>query len=311
MTTTRPSPCPARRPRHDDVGRAAARPSPARRPPHRLRTARAAPTDCAGRGVPASKVSIQLWTFVEYVGCGADSHERLRTVLSELASFGYRNVEPYSLHGYTAQQYAALLQEYGLKASARHVDVGTPEAPVDITQVLEENRVLGITHFGSGGTPRTRTEAAVDRVRRVPEHHRRAGAPGRSDAHGAQPQLGVRRCCRGTTGYDLLLAHTDPRNVTFQLDVYWAELRRRRPGRAGRGVRQPHPAAHVKDLRDLGRRIEIVGPRRDIDFPSIFAAGGGGTKYFVVEHDPRRNDPTFDPFEAAEVGFDYLDCVTY
>lgn len=47
-----------------------------------------------------------------------------------------------------------------------------------------------------------------------------------------------------------------------------------------------------------------------IDFPEVFAAGGGGTKYFVVEHDPRRNDPTFDPFEAAEVGFDYLDCVT-
>ena len=31
----------------------------------------------------------------------------------------------------------------------------------------------------------------------------------------------------------------------------------------------------------------------------------------MVEHDPRFGDPTFDPFEAAEAGFNYLDCVTF
>ena len=47
-----------------------------------------------------------------------------------------------------------------------------------------------------------------------------------------------------------------------------------------------------------------------IDFPAIFAAAQS-LRYYVVEHDPRFGDPTFDPFEAGTKGFDYLACVTY
>ena len=54
---------------------------------------------------------------------------------------------------------------------------------------------------------------------------------------------------------------------------------------------------HVKDMAAgaFPGRIEIVGDGI-IDFPSIFEAAGGSTKYYVVEHDPRFGDPTFDPF---------------
>ena len=69
---------------------------------------------------------------------------------------------------------------------------------------------------------------------------------------------------------------------------------------------------HVKDMAagPFPGRIEIVG-EGIIDFPEIFAASKGPVRYYVVEHDPRFGDPTFDPFEAAEKGFDYLDCVTF
>jgi hypothetical protein len=39
-----------------------------------------------------------------------------------------------------------------------------------------------------------------------------------------------------------------------------------------------------------------------IDFPEIFAASKGPVRYYVVEHDPRFGDPTFDPFEAPRRG---------
>ena len=32
-----------------------------------------ATADAAGRGVPDSKISIQLWTFAEYIGFGTDA----------------------------------------------------------------------------------------------------------------------------------------------------------------------------------------------------------------------------------------------
>ena len=115
----------------------------------------AAPPDCAGRGVPTSKISIQLWTFAEYIGFGTDDATIARTeeVFGRLSEMGYRNVEPFTLSGLTAEQYRALLDKYGLKASARHVDVGTPENPADIDQILADNRTLGIKYFGSGSTP--------------------------------------------------------------------------------------------------------------------------------------------------------------
>ena len=116
------------------------------------------------------------------------------------------------------------------------------------------------------------------------------------------------------TVFDILMANTDPKNVVFQLDLYWATN--------GGGIENPLEVIerygnriqlfHVKDMAagPFPGRIEIVG-EGIIDFPEIFAAAGGSTKYYVVEHDPRFGDPTFDPFEAAEKGFDYLDCVTF
>jgi hypothetical protein len=112
-------------------------------------------SDCEGRGVPDSKISIQLWTFAEYIGFGTDPATIARTeeVFGRLSEMGYRNVEPFTLSGLSAEQYRALLDKYGLKASGRHVNVGTPESPVDFDQILADNKVLGIKYFGSGSTP--------------------------------------------------------------------------------------------------------------------------------------------------------------
>ena len=113
--------------------------------------ASAATPECAGRGVPTSKISIQLWTFAEYIGFGTDDATIARTeeVFGRLSEMGYQNVEPFTLSGMTAAQYRALLDKYGLTASARHVDVGTPGNPADIAQILADNKTLGLKYFGS------------------------------------------------------------------------------------------------------------------------------------------------------------------
>jgi sugar phosphate isomerase/epimerase len=279
-------------------------------------TATAAAPDCAGRGVPDSKISIQLWTFAEYIGFGTDEAtiERTREVFAALSEIGYRNVEPFTLSGLSAEEYRDLLDEYGLKASARHVNVGTPTAPADIDAILEENRILGIKYFGSGGTPNYATEAEwiayAEYLDAVGEQARKAGQTLMVHNHNWEFQ----RVFGDRTAFDILMEFTDPRNVVFQLDLYWATN--------GGGLDNPVDVLerygdriqlfHVKDMAagTFPGRIEIVG-EGIIDFPTIFAAGGGSTRYYVVEHDPRFGDPTFDPFEAAEKGFDYLACTTW
>jgi sugar phosphate isomerase/epimerase len=283
-------------------------------------TASAAPPGHAGRGVPTSKISVQLWTFAEYIGFGTDAATIARTeeVLQSLSEMGYRNVEPFTLSGLTAEQYRALLDEYGLKASARHVDVGTPEIPADIEQILADNKVLGIKYFGSGSTPifppvyTTEAEwiAYAEYLDDLGAQARRHGQTLMVHNH----DIEFETVFGGRTVFDILLAHTEPKNVVFQLDLYWATN--------GGGIDAPIDVIerygnriklfHVKDMAAgaFPGRIEIVG-EGIIDFPSIFKAAGGSTKYYVVEHDPRFGDPTFDPFEAAQKGFDYLDRVTF
>ncbi len=203
------------------------------------------------------------------------------------------------------------MEEYGLKASARHVNVGTPMAPADIEQILEDNRTLGITYFGSGGTPNLATEAEwvayAEYLDQVGEQARKAGQTLMVHNHNWEftDVFGDR------TAYDILLQHTDPRNVVFQLDLYWATFGGADPVELLEQYGNRIRLFHVKDLNPtMSNRIEIVG-RGSIDFPEIFATGGGSTGYFVVEHDPRFTDPLFDPSVAAQEGFAYLDCVTY
>ncbi len=277
-------------------------------------TATAAQPDCAGRGVPDSKISIQLWTFAEYIGFGTDEAtiERTREVFAALSEIGYRNVEPFTLSGLSAEEYRALLDEYGLKASARHVNIGTPTAPADIDAIIEENRILGIKYFGSGGTPNYATEAEwvayAEYLDAVGEQARTAGQTLMVHNHNWEFQ----RVFGDRTAYDILLASTDPRNVVFQLDLYWATNGGADPVALLEEYGNRIQLFHVKDMAagTFPGRIEIVG-EGIIDFPTIFAAGGGSTRYYVVEHDPRFGDPTFDPFEAAEKGFDYLACTTW
>ena len=128
-------------------------------------TATAAPPDCAGRGVPVNKISIQLWTFAEYIGFGTDAAtiERTRTVFQALSEMGYRNVEPFTLSGLSAADYRALLDEYGLKASARHVDVGTPANPADIDQIIADNRTSA-SSTSAPGPPRSSRRSTPPRL---------------------------------------------------------------------------------------------------------------------------------------------------
>jgi sugar phosphate isomerase/epimerase len=276
--------------------------------------ATAQPPDCGGRGVPDSKISIQLWTFAEYVGFGTDpaTIARLEEVLSRLSEMGYRNVEPFTLSGLSAEEYRALLDKYGLKASGRHVNVGTPQSPVDFGLILEENRTLGIKYFGSGGTPNYATEAEwiayAQYLNELGELARQQGQTLMVHNHNWE----FERVFGEQTAFDILMANTDPRNVVFQVDLYWATRGGADPVQLLERYGNRIQLFHVKDMAagPFPGRIEIVG-EGIIDFPEIFASSKGPVRYYIVEHDPRFGDPTFDPFEAAQKGFDYLDCVTF
>ena len=267
-----------------------------------------------GRGVPTQQVSVQLFTFAEYIGFGTDAATITRTeeVFAKLQSYGYKNVEPFTLSGLTPEQYRDLLRKYGLKSPSRHVDVGDPTAPANVDQIIAENKVLGIKYFSSGATPNDKLNTEADWVNYA-KYLDGVGAKARQ----AGQQLMVHnhnwefeKVYNGRTAYDLLQTNTSKKNVAFQLDLYWAVQAGQDPIALLKKYGKRIQLFHVKDRRPSDGRIEIVG-RGQIDFAKIFAAAKGQIAYYVVEHDPRFGDATFNPFEAAEVGFKYLKDVKF
>jgi sugar phosphate isomerase/epimerase len=287
----------------------------------------AAQPECKGRGVPLSKISIQEFTFADTIGfgTGAAAQARVEEVIAFLSETGYRNIELYSLSGYSPEGMRALLREYGMKAPSRHVNVGSPESPVNIDALLAENKTIGIKYFGSGATPRYTTEAQwtayAEYLDELGERARKAGQTLMIHNHDWEFETSF----ADTDAYEILLANTDPRNVVFQVDLHWAanglgtaegatsvseadDLAADLVARLGNRAQ----LFHVKDMATgaFPGRIEILG-RGGIDFPSIFAASKGPVRYYVVEHDPRFGDPSFRAEVAATEGFAYLTCATY
>ena len=92
---------------------------------------------------------------------------------------------------------------------------------MDFQQILEENRRLGIEFFGSGATPNYATEAEWIAYA---EYLNELGALARKQGQNLMihnHNWEFQRVFGDRTAYDILMASTDPRNVVFQLDLYW------------------------------------------------------------------------------------------
>lgn len=285
-------------------GPASAAPSPQANP----KAAEA--SECAGRSVPASKISIQLFSYF-----GWQRQVGTEAVLAELAEIGYRNVEPFgaTYEGRTAEEFSALLKEYKLKAPTSHGS--TNEASFDAT--LDYAKEIGQKYVGSGGfaSPGIRsyedTLATAETMNRLGELSVKNGT-GKLFGHNHQseftttyvdPQTGETK-----SAWQILVENTDPRYVTFQLDVLWA-------ADAGMDVvdlieryGKRIELLHIKDglLNGSARAIPTDVGEGEIEWGPILDAAQGKVKYYVVERDGAPADAEF-----ARDSFEFLTCFTY
>lgn len=280
-------------------------------------TATAAPSpnassasECAGRSVPASKISIQMFSY-----SGWARQIGTEAVLAELAEIGYKNVEPFggTYEGRTAEEFSALLKEYGLKAPSSHGS--TNEASFDAT--LDFAKTIGQKYVGSGGfaSPGIRTYedtlATAETMNRLGERSVKNGT-GKLFGHNHQseftttyvdPQTGETK-----SAWEILVENTDPRYVTFQLDILWAED----AGidtvdlieRYGKRIE----LLHIKDglLNGSARAIPTDVGEGEIEWGPILEAAQGKVKYYVVERDGAPATAEF-----ARDSFEFLTCFTY
>jgi sugar phosphate isomerase/epimerase len=249
--------------------------------------------------VPRQSIGIQLYTLRDMLA--AD----LPAALDMVRNAGYPEVELFQLHGRTAPELRALLEERGLRAIAAHVPITRWRTELDT--VLTEAETLGMTFVGLPGIfPAIASD--VTAYRALAREMNRFGA--------AAADRGLRfyyhnhdwefARAGGRVLYDVLLDDTDPDLVFFELDLYWIVTAGRDPlDYLNRYDQSRWPLFHVKDrtpssggqggtFADLGEGI--------IDFARIFRElENKHYHHFLVERDTQP-----DPARTARVGYEYL-----
>jgi sugar phosphate isomerase/epimerase len=255
-------------------------------------TASAGTATARGGHVPRSAISIQLYSLRSLLATD------LEGTLAALAKIGYRKVELAGLYGRTAEQFRAILDRYGLKASSGHVGV-SDHWQADLEDAVTLGQRFIVHPYANFGT--------ADEWRRFADRLESAGAAARA----AGLQFGYhnhnhefRTLPTGEKPYDIITA-TDRELVHLELDLYWAivggvdpaQIFRAQPGR----VKQ----FHVKDRAADGSFADLG--TGNIDFPRIFAhAHEAGVREYIVERDSEPH-----PLETARVGYDYLRTVRF
>jgi sugar phosphate isomerase/epimerase len=246
--------------------------------------------------VPAdrlARVGVQLYTV------RTEMQKGVERTLEQIARIGYKEVEFAGYFDRPAKEIKALLDRVGLAAPAAHsADLNAIRG--NFAKALEDATTIGHRWVVCAWLPDD--ARSVDGYKKAAAEFNRAGELAR--------KAGVRfayhnhdfefKSLGNTTGFDVLLAETDPKLVEFELDLFWITKGKHDPleyfaKHAGR-----FPLVHVKDMTASGDMTDVGAG--SIPWAKLFAKRKqAGIQHFFVEHDQPKA-----PFESVGASYRYL-----
>lgn len=215
--------------------------------------------------------------------------------LDKVKAFGFKYVELAGTYGLSAAEFKKLLDERGLVAVAGHFSLD--QYKQDPEAIARDAKALGLKYVGVAWIPhqgRFTRELALETARTFNEIGRKMAEHGlRFYYHNHGYEFEPRRDGHAGTLLDLLIQETDPKYVTFQMDLLWTvfpgqdpvQLLLRYPGR--------WELMHLKDLRKGVRgnlsggtdtRNDVALGTGQVDFPMVLrAAQQSGVKWYFIE----------------------------
>ena len=228
--------------------------------------------------------------------------------LARVAEIGYREVEFAGYFGRSNAEVRDLLAKNGLTSPSTHI--GFDQMKVDWDKTFDDALAKG-HQFVIVPSPPSSVGKTLDGWRRVAEEFNRAGerARGRGLGFGYHNHYTEFAPIDGQVPYDLLVESTDPRFVSFQMDVFWTTRGGGDPRAYIRRFPDRFVMLHIKDSSGLPAQNQVDVGTGTIDFASILredAAQKHVVKHVYVEHD----EPA-DPMLFAKKAFDYLSVMEY
>ena len=264
------------------------------------------PTSLFASNARASQpIGIQLYSL------RADMGTDPQGTLKKVAAIGYKSIESANyadgkVYGMEPTAFKTFTEDLGLKLTSAHLGGPqyTPETKSEAmdwwTKAIEDHKTIGTKYVikPSMPIPQTLKELDVwcDYYNSIGALAEKSGMKFGFHNHAREFEL-----IEGKLMYAHMLENTNPKNVCFQLDVYWCK----KGGYDAVGLLNKYagrfPVLHIKDEKELGES-------GDMDFKPIFeAAYAQGMQDYFVEVEKYN----FEPIESVRQSFVFLDEAPY
>jgi sugar phosphate isomerase/epimerase len=269
----------------------------------------------AGTGPLGRPIGLQLYTVRQ------DANKDLTGTLAQIAAIGYREVETAGFYGKSGKELRKILDRHGLTAPSSHFSMA--DLQTDLQAKIDDVAALGAKYFVcafpalppgaklpagkniANGMSLDDWKWNAEQLNRIGEATHKAGL--RTGYHNHNMEF---RTFDGSSGYDRLLAWTDPKLVTFEMDLAWVVTAGVDPvpylQKHANRISLLHVKEVKKDARIVADELVVqtteVGKGR-IDWKRIFAAcDPKHLKHYFVEQE------NFDrpALEAVRISYDYL-----
>lgn len=246
-------------------------------------------------------VALQLYSFRESFKTNG-----VAATLAKVKGMGFTHVELAGTYGLTREQFKAELGKAGLTPISMHTDIKVLASPTESAKVLDDAKFFGLSYIGNAWFPHEGTfdqadaQAAIEAFNAAGRHAAAAGIQFFYHAHGFEfaPGSSTR------TLFDAIVAGTDPKNVKFELDIFWAHHGSADPVALLKQYPDRFVLTHMKDMKP-GTKKDFTGHAADdtsvalgtgeVDVKGVVeAARGTAVQWHIIEEespDPDRNVP--------------------
>ena len=223
--------------------------------------------------------------------------------LKKTAKMGYQTLETAGygdgkLYGYAPAEFRKMCEDLGMQVMGAHLGRSyTKETDAEVMdwwkQALDAQAEAGCSYAVQASYP---IGEKLDDIKLYCDYFNQVGAEAKKRGlrfgfHNHAKEFEKRE---GEVIYDYMVANTDPTNVMFELDVYWAQKGGVNPVDYIRKYAGRIPLLHIKD-------VDIIGASETIDFESIFkAAYKQGLEEYYVEIEANSLPPMLCARKSAE-----------
>jgi sugar phosphate isomerase/epimerase len=247
---------------------------------------------------PEVKTSLGAPLGLQLYSLRDDAPKDLPGTLARLRALGIVEVESAGLYDRDAAAVKAAFDQAGLKCSGSHI--GYDRWQKDAAGAVKEAKALG-ARFATVAWIKGEKDFTREDALRAAEVFNAAGK--------ACAAEGVRFCyhCHGYefvpspegTLFDTIAKNTDPKQVSFEIDVYWAKAGGADPAKVIAGLPGRVPLLHVKDMAkglalppgsySSDNSTNVVVGTGQIDWPAVFRAAkaSGGEIYYIEDESPK------------------------